>query len=141
MESTTSGGTSPTPGFTPVEPPAPTPTTKAGAVKTVVNENKPKTIAPIEDPIDALKKSGFQTKEEVLSFLKAIDREKTMQAVKLKEMDANEKRIAHLQLLLDQRERDMAAKGDEIQAKLVEYKELFGRNHELVKKLSSLNLK
>ena len=126
---------------TPETPVTPTEAPKAAAVKKVAAEkkSKPEPVEENKDPLAELQKSGFANKEEVLSYLKAVNREKVMIEQAKKELADEEKKIEMKYLELDKRSKDMDAKGGELQAKLAEYKTLVARNQEQITKLSSFN--
>jgi hypothetical protein len=105
----------------PAPEPEPTPTPKPAP------EPEPK-----EDALDKLQSKGFKNKDEVESYLRAVDREKGLHKKRLEELQLQEEEVGKRMFVVQQREKDLEEAGLRVQEKLI-------KNKELVAKLQSLS--
>ena len=111
-----------------------TPEEEVNVVEEVVEEIN------LKDDLELLAASGFSSKEQVSSFLKGLGREKEAQKKRKQELSDYESVIDARVQELRKKEEHLAAKGEEIQKKLVEQKTLYTKNYELKKKLDDIGL-
>ena len=88
------------------------------------------------DEVTRLMAMGFNSKDEVRQYIKAIAREKEEQKQRLEHLTVLENDMAKRSALMDARDKELNSKGDEIGKKLEEQKELFTRLTELQKKMT-----
>lgn len=116
----------------------------AKAGKAVETEQTPRQKEESEDrralnAMDELKKMGFETRQQAISYLDGITRERKMLEFRQTEFSEAERIAAEREAKLDAREKYLDAKGIEVLAKVQELKDLTEKQQENIQKLSRLN--
>ena len=117
---------------------------KAGQAKETVATESPVKPELSEDrralnAMDELKKMGFETRQQAISYLDGITRERKMLEFRQTEFSEAERIAAEREAKLDARDKYLDAKGAEVLLKVQELKDLTEKQQDNIQKLTRLN--
>lgn len=114
--------------------------TEAGAGKETVDAAPKKSEDErVIDAMDELKKMGFETKQQVISYLDGITRERKMLEFRMSEFSDKERIAAEREAKQDARDKYLDDKGAQVLKDVQTLKELTDKQQEQLLKLSRLN--